>query len=191
MNMQVWLSSLSEHLVAAGDESRFLKFKYSPTEEEIDMELKFKHLKSIKIPRLYAALTEQEQALVMTTLSDSGFGWSSDEIIELMTAPHMKQLKLDQGDNLCQIYKFVQAMKKAISLGAGKLGDLLPDVKRADRERSSMIKKIMAARRANEPSKDDVGMHLRSTYRQHNTESTRAACLSVPRCEYARRPGVV
>lgn len=64
--IEVWLSNISEHLEAAGDTHRFLQHGYIPTVEDVKLEANLKHLRSIKVPPKFQALSfESKQKVCM------------------------------------------------------------------------------------------------------------------------------
>ena len=67
--IEVWLSNISDHLEAAGDTHRFLQHGYNPTVEEVAFEANLKHLRSIKVPEKFQALSfEGKQKVNADTL---------------------------------------------------------------------------------------------------------------------------
>jgi hypothetical protein len=72
--IEVWLSNISEHLEAAGDTSRFLQHGYSPTVEDVNLEVNLKHLRSIKVPPKFQALSfEGKQKVCMCVINIPSF----------------------------------------------------------------------------------------------------------------------
>lgn len=67
--IEVWLSNISDHLEAAGDTHRFMHHGYNPTVEEVAFEANLKHLRSIKVPEKFQALSfEGKQKVNADTL---------------------------------------------------------------------------------------------------------------------------
>ena len=67
--IEVWLSNISDHLEAAGDTNRCLHHGYNPTVEEVAFEANLKHLRSIKVPEKFQALSfEGKQKVNADTL---------------------------------------------------------------------------------------------------------------------------
>ena len=64
--IEVWLSNISDQLEAAGDSHRFLQHGYIPSVEDVKLEANLKHLRSIKVPPKFQALSfESKQKVCM------------------------------------------------------------------------------------------------------------------------------
>lgn len=153
------MSKISEHLAANNEETRLLSHGLALTADEIAFEYNSKHMRSIKVPFVFLALTEEDKKAAMDAMCDSAFDWTDEKLIALIQEiPAVKKLKLDKGDNLARMYKYVQAMLESITLGVGKPEDLVPNYERMEANRNSKLKAIIAARTDTQaPSRTDIG----------------------------------
>lgn len=151
--IEVWLSKISEHLVAGGEDDRLISHGYSPTDDELMIEHGKKHLRSIKIPACYEMLTDEDKKKVMTALSLPGKEvWAPESIMHLPPA-----LNITAGKNLSYMFKYVQAMKEAVALGVAEPSDLVPDWSKSKLQNDTLVQ-IRAQKKHHEPSTSDIGV---------------------------------
>ena len=154
--IEVWLSKISEHLVAAGEPDRLIQHGYTPSDEEVMMEHGKRHLRAIKVPVLYQILDDAGKKMSMDLLSSPSFDWSSTAVL---SAPIT--LKLTVGKNLAHMFKFIKAMQEAVELGVAETGDLVPDWS-LERLNNKSLVTIRASRDHVKPSENEIGISRHS-----------------------------
>jgi hypothetical protein len=151
--IEVWLSKRDEDLRAAGVNRRLIEEGYAPTDEELMREYNKRHLRAIVVPPSYEKLDENTQRLVLQTLSDPSFTWSTSALLALPS--ELNPLKLTKGGkHLAVVHKFVLAMKEAVNLGVATVDDLTPNFARIH---NPALEAFTARRREQAPSSTDIG----------------------------------
>ena len=153
MPIEVWLSKLSEQLVASGESERLMNSGYNPTDEEVMLEHGKIHLRAIKVPPLYDALEPATQKEVLAYYSAPEFDWGQEVVLN---SPFAADLRLATGNNLKLVFKFVMAMQEAVRLGVADEGAPVPDWS-LPRLRNSQLEKARAQRAQATPSHGDIG----------------------------------
>ena len=181
MDIEVWLSYINDHLVAAGKPDRLIHHGYSPTDEEVrKMEHGKQHLRSITLPVCYEMLDLEDKRASMSLLSSPEFEWTATEVRTVNTK--IPTLKLLVGKNLSRMFKFVKAMKEAVDLGVAEPDDLLPDWSR-DRLKNQTLTDIRSKRQHARPTDHDIGVSSNSDL---SSFSLRSLLNESPKVHFSR-----
>jgi hypothetical protein len=111
-----------------------------------------RHLRAIVVPPTYDNLDEATQRTVLETLSDPAFVWEPENLLALPS--EFETLNMTSRKNIKSYYKFVSAMKEAVSLGVATPDDLVPNFARIE---NPVLEAITARRRDQAPSTTDIG----------------------------------
>jgi len=186
MPIQVWLSKISDHLIAAGDDTRLLFHGIVLTPEEVELEYQLQQLKAIKPPNNYLNLTDEEKKMALDTVSNEAFWEPTTFKKTLQAQPALAKLKLDQGTNAHQMWKFSAAMGIAIK---NKLADedaVLPSLKWAlanikTNEQYAMLLRKRKARRDQSSTSKSIGVNIGNDLESYDMTlrptETRLQCL--------------
>ena len=110
--IEVWLSKISDALVAAGG-----------TELSNDSPYGEQHLRLIRVPAFYADLDDVKKMEMKTKVTDPSFDWSKEKIDSL---PEWCVCLLRKSSNLLDLYKFTQHMQTCVQNGVALSTDLTP-----------------------------------------------------------------
>lgn len=111
--IDVWLSKISDALVAAGG-----------TEMSNDSPYGLQYLRLIKVPEFYAALPPERQLEMKMLTSNASFDWSTEKT---GTLPQWcRDLLYKNKSNIYKYFKFSNSMATAVQNGSAISTDLIP-----------------------------------------------------------------
>jgi RAB protein geranylgeranyltransferase component A len=127
--IEVWLSKISDHLVAAGEEVRYIKSGYNPSKDEVAKEYNLAHLRALRkaTPALYNTLSDEHkrEALNMFQARDTSAYQSAALTKTIKDSAAVEALDLLHKNNLHRWFKFISAYHKAVDLGLLSQEDLV------------------------------------------------------------------
>lgn len=129
MPIEVWLSKVSEHLVAAGEDRRYIANGLTMSDDEVVLNYNVGHLRAIEtaVPHEYKDLNDEEKKTVLSAFRGD-FDWDKADDIYRLVNEHeaVQKLGLLRGKTLKKWWKFVRAMDEGVHLGLLKPDDVMP-----------------------------------------------------------------
>jgi uncharacterized membrane protein YgcG len=144
--MEVWLSNISERLVAAGGTERLLSDAYSAEA----------YLRLVKVPEFFRELVPAEQEELRQLTHKSVFDFGPDA---LRTLPLKYATQFKEKRNMYHFFQYRNSMDEAVRRGIALVEDIFPAsaLKRNRAQQAALPQVVLPQREQNKESMRDVG----------------------------------